>query len=102
MKPHRVLTPRQETAAENDLYKALLTLRSVAELRGFFHDLCTPAEIQAMVDRWSVVEHLVTGEPYRQISEKTGVSVTTIGRVARCLADGNGGYQTACKRLGES
>lgn len=101
MKPHRVLTPRQETAAENDLYRAMLTLRSVAEFRAFFRDLCTPAEIQAMVDRWSVVEHLLNGEPYRQISEKTGVSVTTIGRVARFLSDGNNGYQIARNRLGE-
>ena len=102
MKAHRVLTPRQETAAENDLYRAILTLRSVTECRAFFRDLCTPAEIQAMVDRWSVVEHLMAGEPYRQISEKTGVSVTTIGRVARCLADNNRGYLTAHERLGEN
>ena len=101
MKPHRVLSPRQETAAENELYRAMQTLQSVGECRAFFHDLCTPAEIQAMVDRWTVVEHLVAGVPYRQISEKTGVSVTTIGRVARCLADANSGYQTARKRLGE-
>ncbi|MEM9057171.1 MAG: YerC/YecD family TrpR-related protein [Pseudomonadota bacterium] len=99
MKAHRTLTPRQETAAENNLYRAVLTLRSVAECRAFFHDLCTPAELQAMSDRWGVVDHLLAGEPYRQISEKTGVSVTTIGRVARCLGDGNRGYLIAQKRL---
>jgi hypothetical protein len=32
------------------------------------------------------------GLTYRQINEQTGISVTTIGRVARFLADGNGGY----------
>ncbi len=98
MKPHRSLTSRQETAAENDLYKAILTLDSVSECRDFFHDLCTPAELQALTDRWSVVEPLTQGEPYRSIAEKTGVSVTTIGRVARFLTQGNGGYQKALER----
>ena len=33
------------------------------------------------------------GLPYREIHRLTGVSVTTIGRVARYLAAGNGGYR---------
>ena len=99
MKPHRALTPRQETAAENALYQAILTLESVAECRNFFRDLCTPAEMQALVDRWSVVEPLMDGQPYREIARKTGVSVTTIGRVARFLTTGNGGYEQVHQKL---
>jgi uncharacterized protein YerC len=45
-----------------------------------------------------VVDWLQKGVPYREIHRITGVSVTTIGRVARCLADGNGGYQIAVSR----
>ena len=45
-----------------------------------------------MADRWAVVECLRRGLPYREIHRQTGVSVTTIGRVARYLAQGNGGY----------
>jgi uncharacterized protein YerC len=45
-----------------------------------------------------VVEWLQKGLPYREIHRLTGVSVTTIGRVARCLADGNGGYALAFTR----
>ena len=52
-----------------------------------------------MADRWAVVDWLQKGLPYREIHRLTGVSVTTIGRVARCLADGNGGYALAVKRL---
>jgi len=37
--------------------------------------------------------------PYREIHRATGVSVTTIGRVARFVASGNGGYALAAKRL---
>jgi uncharacterized protein YerC len=38
--------------------------------------------------------------PYREIHDRTGVSVTTIGRVARCLDLGAGGYRLAAERLG--
>jgi hypothetical protein len=39
------------------------------------------------------------GMAYREIHDLTGVSVTTIGRVARFLAEGNGGYRVAAERL---
>ena len=99
MKEHRVLSRRQELAAEDELFSALLELRSVAEYRSFFQDLCTPAELQAMKDRWSVVELLGQRMTYRAIHDETGVSVTTIGRVARCLMDGAGGYRKALDRV---
>lgn len=98
MKQHRNVTARQEALSERNLFAAMLTLKSVDECRAFFRDLCTPAELQAMADRWAVVEWLQKGLPYREIHRVTGVSVTTIGRVARCLADGNGGYQVAASR----
>ena len=84
---------------EGALFRAIISLENVDECRNFFKDLCTPAELQALVDRWQVVELLGQGLPYRKIHELTGVSVTTIGRVARFLSDGFGGYQTAIDRL---
>ena len=99
MKQHRTLTPRQAALSERNLYQAVLTLRSVEECRAFFRDLCTPAELEAMADRWACVEGLERGLPYREVHRTTGVSVTTVGRVARYLADGNGGYQLAARRL---
>jgi len=85
--------------AERSLCEALLSLRSVEEVRAFLDDLCTPAEREAMRDRWCVVPHLVAGEPYWQIHDATAVSITTIGRVARCLEQGAGGYALAASRL---
>jgi TrpR-related protein YerC/YecD len=84
---------------EQDLFQAFAMLQTKEEVKKFLQDLCTPAEIQAMADRWKVVDLLKQGEPYRQIYEKTGVSVTTIGRVARCLLLGEGGYNLIYKRL---
>lgn len=99
MKSHRKLSQRQEAQAERKLVEALLTMRTAEECRGFLRDLCTPAELQAMADRWAVVEWLQQDLPYREIHRLTGVSVTTIGRVARYLANGNGGYALATRRL---
>ena len=98
MKPNRHPSESQQQAAENALCRALISLRNVTECRNFLHDLCTPAELQALVDRWQVVELLEEGLTYRRINEISGVSVTTIGRVARFLADGFGGYRTAIDR----
>ena len=98
MKPNRQDTERQQTRAENALFRAVISLRSEEEARSFFKDLCTPAELQALVDRWQVVALLEQGLPYRRIHDLTGVSVTTIGRVARFLTDGFGGYRTAIDR----
>jgi TrpR-related protein YerC/YecD len=101
VKNHLGITPRQEAAAERALLQAVLTLRSIEECRDFFRDLCTPAELQALADRWNVVGLLQSGLPYREINRQTGVSVTTIGRVARYLAAGNGGSALAARRLKE-
>ncbi len=99
MKLHRGMTEREAATAESALYEAVLSLRSEDECRRFFTDLCTPAELEALVDRWAVAAYLNDGLPYRKIHELTGVSVTTIGRVARFLTAGSGGYSTALERL---
>lgn len=97
----RTLQPDAAPADALDaLCDALLAQRSRAELRALLVDLCTPAELEAMSDRWHVVPLLLDGVPYREIHDRTAVSVTTIGRVARCLAQGEGGYRTAAERLG--
>lgn len=99
MKPNRQDTEQHQREAENALFRAVLSLRNVDECRNFFRDLCTPAELQALVDRWQVVELLEQDLPYRRIHDLTGVSVTTVGRVARFLGDGFGGYRTAFDRV---
>lgn len=98
MKAHRQVSPRQEALNERALYQAILTLRTPEELRAFFRDLCTPAELQALTDRWAVAVKLQDQIPYREVQRETGVSVTTIGRVARYLHSGHGGYHLAAAR----
>lgn len=82
-----------------DLADALVALRDRDGMRAFLEDLCTPAELEAMSDRWRVVPLLLEGVPYREIHDRTAVSVTTIGRVARTLERGAGGYAAAIDGL---
>ena len=96
------LPPYDAAVAIDALAYALASLQGAAEVRAFLEDLCTPAELEAMGDRWRVVPQLLQGMPYREIHERTKVSVTTIGRVARCLERGTGGYRAAARRLGLS
>ena len=85
-----------------ELMHAVSSLQNQEEALAFFMDLCTPAELEAMADRWQVVPMLRQGVPYRTIHEKTGVSVTTITRVARCLTMGDGGYSLIADRMEKS
>ena len=98
MKQHDQSQQGELKSAARSLSEALLTLESRQEVRAFLEDLCTPAEIEAMVDRWRVAQLLEQGLSYRDIRELTEVSVTTIGRVARFIEQGTGGYRTALDR----
>lgn len=82
------------------LTQVLARLDDPAAVDAFLEDLCTPAEIEALADRWSVVPLLAEGMSYRQIHDATGVSVTTVGRIARCLEGEVGGYRAALQHAG--
>lgn len=96
----RALEPEQTPQSPLDfLCEGLLTLKSVDEMRAFLRDLTTPAELEALTDRWRVVPLLMEGVAYREIHDRTAVSVTTIGRVARFLSGEHGGYVVSARRL---
>lgn len=82
------------------LYKAILSLRNLGEADRFFRDLLTATETEELAERWKAARLLAEGVPYTQIIEQTGLSSTTVARVARWVKDGAGGYQTALKRTG--
>jgi len=100
MKPNRQESIAYRKRTEDALYQAVAALDDLHDCRNFLKDLCTPGEIEALVDRWQVAGLLAEGLTYRRINALTGVSMATIGRVARCLSDGFGGYQAALRRSG--
>ena len=95
----RQIEPDDDRDPEASLFRALLSLESADEVGAFLQDLCTPAELEALADRWRVIPFLRRGVAYREIHDHTGVSVTTIGRVARVLERGHGGYRIAADRV---
>jgi TrpR-related protein YerC/YecD len=87
----------------DDLCDALLTPRDREEMRRLLLDLCTPAELRTLAERWHVARLLDgTDLPYREIHDATGVSTTTIVRVGRFLRhEPHHGYRRAIDALGE-
>ncbi|MCY7338624.1 MAG: YerC/YecD family TrpR-related protein [Sphingomonas bacterium] len=95
------MTPPTSAELADDLAAALLLLRSPDEARALLADLCTPAEIRTIAERWHVARLLDAGDlTYREIHAATGVSTTTIVRVARFLRQEEyGGYRVLLNRL---
>ena len=85
--------PRNE-----NMYKAILSLRDVDECMRFFDDLCTVPELKALSQRLEVARMLSEGKVYSDIVEKTGASTATISRVNRSLNYGSDGYKVIFER----
>ena len=81
-----------------DLVSAIHKINNFKDLYDFLEDLCTPAELRSMADRWRVAKLLSKGISYRNIYDQTGVSTATITRVARSMTYGSGGYQAALEK----
>src|ERR1700753_1561872 len=90
-----VAPTRDPSALTAGLCAALLTPRSEEESSRLLSDLCPPAEIRTLAERWHVARLLDgTDMSYREIHDATGVSTTTIVRVARFLRqEPNQGYR---------
>jgi TrpR-related protein YerC/YecD len=81
------------------LFNAILTLKTLAECYQVFEDFCTVGEIKSIAQRLEVARMLQEGCTYQRIESETGASTATISRVKRCLHDGTGGYQLTLQRL---
>lgn len=88
----------QKKPRSEEMYKAILSLKTVEECQKFFDDLCTVTELLAMEQRYEVASLLDDGMIYNDILAKTGASSATISRVNRSLQYGTGGYSLAFER----
>ena len=83
----------------DNLFKAIMLLKSMEECYNFFEDICTVSEIKALAQRLEVAKMLRNGNTYTEISERTGASTATISRVNRALNYGADGYNMILDRL---
>ncbi len=92
---------QKNTKEFKSLMSAFLALENADECARFLFDICTPREIRDLSERWLVARLLDEGKlSYRDIHAQTGISVTTIGRVARFLQQENyQGYRILIDRL---
>lgn len=81
------------------MFSAITKLKTPNEAAKFFRDLCTLEELAEMAKRWQAVKMLNKNRPYREIAKKTGLSTTTVTRVAHWLNYGEGGYKLILKRI---
>ena len=79
-----------------DLFKVIAAIESDSQARAFLNDLCTPKEIDTLIERWEVAKLLSTKQySYREIASQLGASTATVTRVARFLFnENNEGYKS--------
>jgi TrpR-related protein YerC/YecD len=80
------------------LANVLASIKYEAEMLNFLRDLCTAEELIELAGRWEVAKLIAKGISYRDIAEKTGISTTTITRVAYWIKHGEGGYKKVLER----
>ena len=93
------ITNKLKDELTDQLFKAILSLKTEEECYQFFEDICTVSEIKALSQRLEVARMLQAGHTYDDIVERTGASTATISRVKRCLNYGADGYKTILERL---
>ena len=89
------------TKEVEELFDAILSLKTKEECYKFFGDACTIKEVLEIAQRLKAAKMLRKGVNYAEITKETGMSTATISRVNRSLKDGNDGYELVFKRLAE-
>lgn len=93
------MNKKLKTDTVNQLFDAILCLKTNEECYAFFEDLCTVNELLSLSQRFEVASMLRSHKTYLEIAEKTGASTATISRVNRSLNYGNDGYDMIFDRL---
>lgn len=91
--------PQWDTKTTQDLFRAILKLKTEQEAKRFFRDLLTEAELVEFGKRWQAAQMLNARVPYSEIVETTGLSSTTVARISKWLKRGMGGYRLMLARI---
>jgi Trp operon repressor len=79
----------------DDLLSVFAHLQDAPAVSDLLVDLLTPAELEAVAERWAIVKLLANGQSQRAVRDALRVSVTTVGRGSRQLRYGTGGFEQA-------
>lgn len=89
---------KSNSSTTEQLFAAILSLKTLDEAKRFFRDLLTEEELEEFSKRWQVARMLDENISYTTIQEKTGLSSTTVARISRWLRKGKGGYRLVIDR----
>lgn len=77
----------------NELYEALVKVKTVEECKALLDDLCTYKEVEQMAQRIYAAKLFLEGKTYNEIIAETDISSTTLSRISRTITHGSGGYK---------
>jgi len=93
------MAKKWENPQTEDLLKVVLSLKTSNEAKRFFRDLLTEEELIEFGKRWQTAQMLDQGVSYSRIEKVTGLSSTTVARVAKWLNRGMNGYKLMLQRI---
>ena len=79
--------------------ESILLLKDRKETEAFLRDLLTESELTEFAKRLEATRLLSRNTQYLVISEKTGLSSTTVARISKWLKGPLGGYRLILDRL---
>ena len=88
-----------KTKEKSELVNAILSLKNKDETERFLRDLLTEGEIEEFTERLEAAKMLSQNIQYNAITEKTGLSSTTIARISKWLKGPLGGYRLVLNNL---
>ena len=83
----------------DELFEAVMCLKTQEECYRFFEDICTANELHAISQRLQVAKMLSKGNTYTDIESKTKASAATISRVNKSLLYGSDGYKLVLDKI---
>ncbi|MFA5990833.1 MAG: Trp family transcriptional regulator [Candidatus Doudnabacteria bacterium] len=89
---------KTEYAQEFEKILTKLT-KQPALLHEFLFDILSPAEYKDLAVRWQIIKLLKAGVTHREIAKKLKVSVATVTRGSRELANKKGGFQSVLNKF---
>ncbi len=90
--------PTWKTPKLKSLARILLSIKNEKDMLAFLRDIATVEELNDLSTRWQAAELLHAGMSYRDIAKKTGLSTTTVTRIAFWMNHGEGGYTSALEK----
>lgn len=82
-------------------YRAVLSLNNEDECRGFFDDIMTRSELEAIAQRVKIGIMLLEGQTFSEINTQTSASSATITKVNQRIKHGSGSILNVLTNLKE-